>query len=102
METPQTHQLQVNIAKDAIKALYSDIVFLQLNPLGITLDFGQHLSAARRIEIVSRISLSPQHAKLFANTLTEHVKTYEKQFGEIKVTDKMKKEIQDKRVGFQA
>ena len=99
MNNEQPNQLKVNISTDALKALYSDIVFLNSNPFGLTLDFGQHLPAAQRVEIVARISLSPQHAKVLAGKLSEHLKQYEKQFGEIKVTDKMK-EMGEKNIGF--
>lgn len=99
MSNEQPRQLQVNISADALKALYSDVVFLNSNPFGLTLDFGQHLLAGQRVEIVTRVSLSPQHAKVLAGKLFEHVKQYEKQFGEIKITDKMK-EMSEKNIGF--
>ena len=99
MNNEQPKQLQINISQDAIKALYSDVVFLSITPFGITLDFGQQLPAAGRVEIVSRVSVSPQHAKLLAEVLIANVKEYEKQFGEIKITEKMKKAM-NKKIGF--
>ncbi len=96
----QPQKLQVNILKEALASLYSDIVFMNFSPFGLTLDFGQQLPAAKRIEIVSRVSMSPQHAKVLANALIENIKNYEKQFGEIKITDKMKKDIKDRKIGF--
>ena len=88
----QQQQIKVNIHQDALKALYSDVAFINLTPFGVTIEFGKHIPQAKSMEIIARVSMSPQHAKILSHVLVENVQKYEKQFGEIKVTDKMKKE----------
>ena len=90
-------EVKVNILQEALKAVYSDIAFINTSPFGITVDFGQQLPQAKQIQIVTRVALSPQHAKMLSRVLEANVKKYEKQFGEIKVTDSMEKAS---KVGF--
>ncbi len=92
-----SQDIKVNILPEALKAAYSDVAFIQVTPFGITIDFGQQLPQAKRIEVVTRVAMSPQHAKMLSKVLDDNVKKYEQQFGEIKVTESMKK---SPKVGF--
>lgn len=81
-------QVKVNVATDKLEARYSDFAIVSQNSLGFNFDFGQRLPNSSDIAIVARIALSPQHAKVFSRILSENVKKYEENFGEIKVKDK--------------
>lgn len=98
-ETSDVHlssssQVHIGIATDAVKSVYSDIVFIDLTPLGITLNFGQQLPGAKRVEVVQRVSLSPQHLKMFTRALAENIKKYEGKYGKIEITEDMIKDSQ--------
>lgn len=94
-------QIQINIDQDKIEAKYSDQAMISHNPFGFTLDFAQQIPQMNMMKILSRVAMSPEHAKAFAEALSENVKKYEDSFGEIELTKKMKAEAaQSKQIGF--
>ncbi|MEI6221854.1 MAG: DUF3467 domain-containing protein [bacterium] len=98
--SPEQQEINVTIAQEALKALYTDMVFLNSDPFGFVLNFGQKLPQPGQVQVFARIAFSPQHAKVLANLLADNIKRYEKEFGEIKVTEKMQKDAKDKSIGF--
>jgi len=60
--------------KDA--ARYANFFRIGQNPFEFLLEFGQH-----DVRIHSRIYVSPQHAKMFADLLRETLDTYQSTFG---------------------
>lgn len=93
------NQINLNIDQDKIDAKYCDQVMLNTAPFGLTLDFIQQIPQMKTARVLSRIAMSPQHAKIFSELLTNSIKDYEKNFGEIKLTTKMKEESQ-RPIGF--
>lgn len=93
--------INANIDHNKIEAKYSDQAMISHNPFGFTIDFGQMIPQMRMVKITNRIAMSPQHAKAFVEALEENIKNYEKNFGEITLTNKMKIEsAQSKKIGF--
>lgn len=93
-------QININIDQDKIDAKFCDQVLMNSGPFGVTFDFIQQIPAMKSARILSRIAMSPQHAKAFSELLTNCVKQYEANFGEIKLTSKMKDEA-ERKIGFQ-
>ena len=94
-------QLNVNIDPDKIDAKFCDQVLMNFGPYGFTYDFIQQIPQMKSARILSRISMSPQHAKIFSEIIANSIHKYEESFGEIKLTTKMKDEA-EKKIGFQA
>lgn len=86
---PQKPQKRVTIElpKD-LKASYANIAFITHTPAEMILDFAQVLPRSPKGEIVSRLIMSPIHAKSFLKALQTNVSNFEKQYGEIKVPEK--------------
>jgi len=82
---PTQDKVKINVAPDRMEAHYSDFAIVAKNAIGFNLDFGQRVPGAKQVNILSRIAMSPQHAKLFSDLLSQNVSDYEKQFGEISV-----------------
>lgn len=93
-------QTNVNIDQDKIEAKYSDQALINHNPFGFSLDFAQLMPQFKMIKVLSRIAMSPQHAKAFAEALSENIKNYEKKFGEIELSKKMLDEADSRKIGF--
>jgi hypothetical protein len=93
-------QINVNIDPDKIEAKYSDQAFINSNPFGFVFDFAQALPQMNMIKIVTRVAMSPEHTKAFAIALTNVLQQYEKQNGEIKLTQEMKEETGKGQIGF--
>lgn len=80
-------KLRINVSPDKIEAKYSDFAIIAKNVLGFNLDFAQRIPGGKQVNIVARVAMSPQHAKLFSKILTKNVEKYEEEFGEIKIPE---------------
>jgi hypothetical protein len=94
----ETGKVNINIDPEKIESKYSDAAFINMNAFGITLDFGQQLPQLNSLKIFDRISMSPQHAKVFSQILVENIKQYEERFGKIEISQQARKEAQE--IGF--
>lgn len=72
MDNNQNQQvnLQVNMPND-LKVLYTDSTFFSINQYGVVLDFAQTVGATQQQNIVSRIGMSKEHAKILITKLLE-------------------------------
>jgi len=93
-------EVRIDIDPDKIESKYSDLAIINVNPFGFTLDFGQNVASLELVKVVARVSLSPQHAKIFSDILAQNIREYERKFGEIKVNPQMKEELPQKKIGF--
>jgi len=84
-------KLKVRVSPDRAEAKYSDFAIVTKNALGFNFDFAQRVPGDNQINIVSRIGMSPQHAKLLANILKKHIDEYEEKFGKIEIPQATKK-----------
>lgn len=85
MAEDKKNQVKINVSPDKMEAKYSDFAVVGKNALGFNVDFGQRMPGAQQVNIVSRLAMSPQHAKLLSHLLAKNVAEYEKEFGEIQV-----------------
>jgi len=92
-------QLNVNVDPDKIDAKFCDQVFMSNSAFGFMFDFLQQIPQMKTTRMLSRIGMSPQHAKIFSEILSNGVKQYEGLFGEIKLTTRMKDEA-SQQIGF--
>lgn len=94
-------QTQVNIDQDKIDAKYCDQTLISHNPFGFSFDFAQQIPPLNMLKILSRIAMSPQHTKAFAEALADNLKKYEAKFGVIELSKKMRDEaVTSKKIGF--
>jgi hypothetical protein len=78
-------KVKINVSADKIEARYSDFALISKNALGFNFDFAQRMPGGKQVNVVSRIAMSPQHAKLFSQLLDKNIEGYEKEFGEINI-----------------
>lgn len=79
-------RVTIELPKD-LKANYANIAFITHTPAELILDFAQVLPRTPKGEIVSRLIMSPIHAKSFLKALQTNITNFEKQYGEIKVPE---------------
>lgn len=68
------------------KSLYSNNVNLTITPFDFVFSFGENQALKDNILIVdlhTKITMSPQHAKVFSQVLAENVAKWEQMFGPI-------------------
>ena len=86
MENPQNQQpLQVELGQHEAEGIYSNLVFIAHSPSEVILDFARALPGLPKAKVYARVILTPQHAKSLLLTLEQNLKTYEGQFGSIKL-----------------
>lgn len=69
----------INVNLETTPILYTDNVFISVNDNGIVLDFSQQLASTNQARIVSRIGMSREHAKKFADQFEAMLKVAEGQ-----------------------
>lgn len=70
MADKNSSQINININPD-IKILYTDMVFMNVNEDGVTLDICQKVGNSNQYQVVSRIGMSKVHAEKFVKKLSE-------------------------------
>lgn len=77
-------RITVELPRD-LKPVYANVAFISHTPVEMVLDFAQVLPRTPRGSVVSRVVMSPMHAKVLQLALAQSVSNYERQFGEIRV-----------------
>ena len=91
----QQQQIQLDLDENMGQGVYSNLVMITHSPSEIILDFAKMMPGLPKAKIVSRIIMTPQHAKLLLKALEDNIKKYEARFGEIKLHG-----IEQKKLGF--
>jgi len=87
-------KIEIQVPSEVENGIYSNLAFISHGEGEFILDF-IFLQPQKPIgKVVSRVILSPQHAKRFLIALNDNIKKYESRFGEIK-TGK-----EERKIGF--
>ena len=92
MENPQ-NPIEVELGEHEAEGLYSNLVFIAHSASEVILDFARALPGLPKAKVYARVILTPQHAKSLSLALEQNLKTYESQFGTIKLPGDNKKEL---------
>jgi hypothetical protein len=66
-----------------LQAIYANVAFISHTPAEMILDFGQVLPRMPRGKVLSRVIMSPMHAKMLHMALGQQITAYEQQMGKI-------------------
>ena len=86
---------KVELKEDEGIGTYSNLVMITHSPSEFILDFARHLPGMASAKVMSRIIMTPQHAKMLLKALEQNIKKYEDRFGEIKLHG-----LEEKKIGF--
>lgn len=95
MQKPR--QLNIEIGEKESEGIYANLVMIAHSPQEIIIDFARVMPGAPKTKVLSRIIMTPAHAKMLGKALDENLKKYETQYGQIKIQG-----ATDKNIGFQA
>jgi hypothetical protein len=79
------NQIQVELGEKEAEGIYSNLVFIAHSASEVILDFARALPGLPKAKVYARVILTPQHARSLLAALEQNLKTYEGQFGAIKV-----------------
>src|SRR5581483_3921743 len=95
MEQPagQNQQIQIKAGDEVLKGVYSNMAQIAHTGEEFAIDFMNILPPGG--SLVSRVIVSPSHAKRLAAALNENIKRYEEKFGTISLAV-----VPDAKIGF--
>ncbi|GIK55599.1 MAG: DUF3467 domain-containing protein [Chloroflexi bacterium] len=82
--TPLPQRITIDMPKE-LTAVYANVAFISHTPAEVIIDFAQVLPRTPRGKILSRIIMSPMHAKMLHTALAQSLATFEQQFGPIRL-----------------
>ncbi len=79
-------KINVNVDPEIAGGKYSNLVIISHSGSEFILDFVQNMPGMEMAQVISRIILTPDHAKRLLRALAENISNFESQYGEIAVT----------------
>ena len=83
-QRPSPQRITIEMPKD-LQAAYSNGTLITHTQAEMVLDFVQILPRVPKGRVMSRVIMSPMHAKRLHMVLAQTIANYERQFGEIKL-----------------
>jgi hypothetical protein len=84
-EIQHSQSIQINTADEASRGRYSNLLLVTHSPDEFILDW--IMNSPNGAHLVSRIIVSPGHAKRIIDALTINLKQYEEKYGAIKIIE---------------
>jgi len=84
---PNKRKIQLQLPKDP-SATYANTVMISHTANEVILDFIQIMPNDNRARVQQRIAMTPTHAKMFLNALTDNVAKFEDKHGEITLPER--------------
>lgn len=85
-DNEQQDKLKINIREEVANGRYSNLAIINHGSDEFVLDFVFVQPGNPQAEVVSRVLLSPGHAKRFLQALGNNIEKYESRFGPIQST----------------
>lgn len=86
-EPQQPQQINIELGEKEAEGIYSNLAIISHSPAEFIMDFTRILPGVPKARVLSRIVMTPQHAKLLLAALNDNIIRYEQQYGEIIVND---------------
>ncbi len=81
---PKAKRISIDFPRD-LEAVYANVAFISHTPAEMVIDFAQVLPRMPKGHVMSRIIMSPVHAKMLQLALGQNIAKFEGQFGEIRM-----------------
>ena len=78
-------QLQVELREPESEGIYANLAIISHSPSEMIIDFARVMPGVQKARVLSRIIMTPQHAKMMHRALTDNLKKFENQYGEVKL-----------------
>ncbi|MAZ55859.1 MAG: hypothetical protein CMP54_02560 [Flavobacteriales bacterium] len=83
-------KINIEVKEDVASGIYSNLGIINHSPTEFVFDFATMMPGFPKAKVLSRIILSPEHAKKFMTALVQNISNFEKQHGTIKSIDLQK------------
>lgn len=82
-QNPQQQQFQIELGEKEAEGIYSNLAIISHSRDEVVVDFTRMTPGTMKARVLSRIIMTPRHAKLLLLALQDNVRKFEQQFGEI-------------------
>ena len=89
MNNQNSQQINIELGEKEAEGIYSNLAIITHSPAEFVIDFTRVLPGVPKAKVLARIVMTPQHARMLLNALTDNIEKYEKKFGEIKLVGEM-------------
>ncbi|MCQ2608297.1 MAG: DUF3467 domain-containing protein [Bacteroidales bacterium] len=86
MEEKKEQQISIDLPADVADGIYSNLAVISHSNTEFILDFIRMMPGMPKAKVMSRVILTPEHAKKLLFALQENVQKYEQHNGPIKQT----------------
>ena len=77
-------KIDIEIKPEVAQGRYANLAIITHSSSEFILDFAQNMPGMPKMQVSSRIIMTPDHAKRLLGALNENIRKYESQFGEIR------------------
>lgn len=84
-ENKKNPPFKIDIKDDVAQGHYANLVLMAHTPVEMIIDFCAMLPLKEGAQVVSRVIMTPEHAKRFLLALNDNIHQYEQQYGEIRL-----------------
>ncbi len=85
MQAGGNQQINIELGEKEAEGVYSNLAIISHSTAEFVIDFTRILPGVPRARVLSRIVMTPQHARMLLNAMQENINRYEAQYGEINV-----------------
>ncbi len=78
-------QINIELGEKEAEGIYANLAMIIHSPTEMIIDFARVMPRLPKAKVLSRIIMTPMHAKLLHKALTDNLKKFEEQYGEIKM-----------------
>lgn len=82
---PKQQEISIELGEKEAEGHYSNLAIISHSGAEFIIDFTRLLPGVPKARVLSRIIMTPQHAKFLLRALSDNINRYEQSFGEIKV-----------------
>jgi uncharacterized protein (DUF1778 family) len=87
MEESKKNQIKIELTEEMSQGLYSNLAIISHSPSEFVLDFVRIMPGAPKAKVVSRVILTPEHAKRLLSALKDNIAKFESIYGPVKNTE---------------
>jgi len=81
------NQIDIELSEEVAEGTYSNLAIITHSNSEFVVDFVKILPGIPKGKVKARIILTPQHARRLLDALTDNLKRFEENFGEIETND---------------
>ncbi|MBQ6300255.1 MAG: DUF3467 domain-containing protein [Bacteroidales bacterium] len=78
-------KIDIEIKPEVAQGRYANLAIITHSSSEFILDFAQNMPGLPKMQVGSRIIMTPEHAKRLLGALNDNIRKYESQFGEIRL-----------------